>query len=176
MSATKVPPWKRKELGEWLNNRAPEFDALLFWKLDRFIRRMTDLSTMIEWCERYGKNLVSKNDAIDLSTTVGRIMVTLIGGIAEIEAANTSTRVTSLWDYARTQDSWLVGKPTYGYVTTKVDGKPALTIEPSAHKALLWARRMASPGRLRPAHGPLPRPLRTHVGRTHHVDSSPTSS
>ncbi|MEU9942301.1 recombinase family protein [Streptomyces lavendulae] len=146
VSATKVPPWKRKELGEWLNNRAPEFDALLFWKLDRFIRRMTDLSTVIEWCERYGKNLVSKNDAIDLSTTVGRIMVTLIGGIAEIEAANTSTRVTSLWDYARTQDSWLVGKPTYGYVTMKADGKPALAIEPNAHKALHWARRMALRG------------------------------
>jgi len=48
VSATKVPPWKRKELGEWLNKRSPEFDALLFWKLDRFIRRMSDLSTMIE--------------------------------------------------------------------------------------------------------------------------------
>src|SRR5690242_20136255 len=33
VSATKVPPWKRKELGEWLNNRAPEFDTLYFWKL-----------------------------------------------------------------------------------------------------------------------------------------------
>lgn len=104
VSATKVPPWRRRELGEWINNRVPEFDALLFWKLDRFIRRVTDLSAMIEWCERYGKNLVSKHDAIDLSTTLGRSMVTLIGGIAEIEAANTSTRVTSLWDYARTQD------------------------------------------------------------------------
>lgn len=146
MSATKVPPWKRKSLGEWLNNRAPEFDALLFWKLDRFIRRMTDLSTMIEWCERYGKNLVSKNDAIDLGTTVGRIMVTLIGGIAEIEAANTSTRVASLWDYTRTQDAWLVGKPAYGYVTTKISGKPALAIDPDSEKALHWARRMALRG------------------------------
>lgn len=146
VSATKVPPWKRKSLGEWLNDRAPEFDALLFWKLDRFIRRTTDLSTMIEWCERYGKNLVSKNDAIDLGTTVGRIMVTLIGGIAEIEAANTSTRVTSLWDYTRTQDAWLVGKPAYGYVTTRINGKPALAIEPDAHKALHWARRMALRG------------------------------
>lgn len=33
----KVPPWKRKELGDWLNNRAPEFDEILFWKLDRFV-------------------------------------------------------------------------------------------------------------------------------------------
>lgn len=146
VSATKVPPWKRKELGEWLNNRAPEFDALLFWKLDRFIRRMSDLSTVIEWCERYGKNLVSKNDAIDLSTTVGRIMVTLIGGIAEIEAANTSTRVSSLWDYARTQTDWLVGKPAYGYETAERDGRTVLAIKGDAHKALHWARRMALRG------------------------------
>ncbi|MFF1353873.1 recombinase family protein [Streptomyces sp. NPDC058297] len=146
VSATKVPPWKRKQLGDWLNNRTPEFDALLFWKLDRFIRRVTDLSTMIEWCERYGKNLVSKNDTIDLSTTMGRVMVSLIGCMAEIEVANTSSRVTSLWDYARTQDSWLVGKPTYGYVTTKVDGKPALAMDPDARKALHWARRMALRG------------------------------
>jgi hypothetical protein len=103
---------------------------------------MTDLSTVIEWCERYGKNLVSKNDAIDLGTTVGRIMVTLIGGIA----ANTSTRVASLWDYTRTQDAWLVGKPAYGYVTTKINGKPALAIDPDSHKALHWARRMALRG------------------------------
>ncbi|MEV7994406.1 recombinase family protein [Streptomyces sp. NPDC086077] len=146
VSATKVPPWKRRELGEWLNNRAPEFDALLFWKLDRFIRRMSDLSTMIEWCERYGRNLVSKNDAIDLSTTTGRIMVTLIGGIAEIEAANTSTRVSSLWDYAKTQTDWLVGKPAYGYETAKKDGRSVLAINKDAHKALHWARRMALRG------------------------------
>ena len=146
VSATKVPPWKRKELGEWLNNRSPEFDALLFWKLDRFIRRMSDLSTMIEWCQRYGKNLASKNDSIDLESTVGRMMVTLIGGIAEIEAANTSTRVASLWDYTRTQDAWFVGKPAYGYVTTKANGRPSLAIEPNAHKALRWARRMALRG------------------------------
>ncbi|CAL9548445.1 hypothetical protein SUDANB130_04380 [Streptomyces sp. enrichment culture] len=48
VSATKVPPWKRKELGDWLNNRAPEFDEILFWKLDRFVRRLSDLSTMID--------------------------------------------------------------------------------------------------------------------------------
>ncbi|MEU6166612.1 recombinase family protein [Streptomyces tanashiensis] len=146
VSATKVPPWKRKELGDWLNNRAPEFDALLFWKLDRLIRRTTDLSTMIEWCEQFGKNLVSLNDAIDLSTAVGRSMVTLIGDVTEIEAANTSTRVASLWEYARTRDSWLVGRPAYGYVTTKLDGRTALAVDPDASKALHWSRDMALRG------------------------------
>ncbi|MFJ9584907.1 recombinase family protein [Streptomyces acidicola] len=144
VSATKVPPWKRKELGDWLNNRSPEFDEILFWKLDRFVRRLSDLSTMIEWSLKRGKNLVSKHDSLDLTTTAGKIMVTIIGGVAEIEAANTSTRVTSLWDYAKTQEEWIIGKPAYGYVTSEDDsGKLVLVIDPVASKALHWARRMA---------------------------------
>ncbi|MFI6443548.1 recombinase family protein [Kitasatospora sp. NPDC050543] len=145
VSATKVPPWKRKQLGDWLNNRAPEFDVLLFWKMDRFVRRLSDLSTMIDWCLKYGKNLVSKNDSIDLSTVVGKIMVTLIGGLAEIEASNTSTRVTSLWDYTKTQGDWLVGKPAYGYVTAEgEDGKTVLAFDDTACKVLRWCHRRAS--------------------------------
>ncbi|CAL9460380.1 hypothetical protein SUDANB15_02607 [Streptomyces sp. enrichment culture] len=147
VSATKVPPWRRKGLGDWLNNRAPEFDVLLFWKLDRFVRNLSDLSTMVQWAERYGKNLVSKNDPIDLSTTIGKVLVTVIGGIAEIEAGNTSTRVTSLWEYAKTQEAWLVGKPAFGYRTTQDEnGRTVLEIDPDAAKALHWARRMAMRG------------------------------
>ncbi|SHK76583.1 recombinase family protein [Streptomyces yunnanensis] len=144
VSATKVPPWKRKQLGDWLNNRAPEFDVLLFWKLDRFVRRLSDLSTMIDWSLKYGKNLVSKHDSIDLTTTAGKIMVTIIGGIAEIEAANTSTRVASLWDYTKTQSEWLVGKPAYGYVTdVDENDKVVLRIDKDAHRALHWCRKAA---------------------------------
>ncbi|MDT0447144.1 recombinase family protein [Streptomyces johnsoniae] len=147
VSATKVPPWKRKQLGDWLNNRAPEFDILLFWKLDRFVRRLSDLSTMIDWCLKYQKNLVSKHDSIDLTTTIGKIIVTLVGGMAEIEAANTSTRVTSLWDYAKTQADWLVGKPAYGYETFEdEDGRVRLRIDRTAHRALHWCRRAALRG------------------------------
>ncbi|WP_367125455.1 recombinase family protein [Streptomyces phytohabitans] len=147
VSATKVPPWKRKSLGDWLNNRTPEFDELLFWKLDRFIRNLGDLNVMMNWSLKYEKNLISKHDTIDLSTTAGKIMVTIIGGVAEIEAANTSTRVTSLWDYTKTQGEWLVGNPPYGYETADdEDDKVVLVIDAVAYKALHWARRMAIRG------------------------------
>jgi hypothetical protein len=93
---------------------------------------------------KYGKNLVSRNDSIDLTTTAGKIMVTIIGGIAEIEAANTSTRVASLWDYAKTQSEWLVGKPAYGYVTAEDEtGKVVLAFDEQAYRALHWCRRAA---------------------------------
>ncbi|MDT6985885.1 recombinase family protein [Streptomyces lusitanus] len=150
VSATKVPPWKRKELGEWLNNRAPEFDEILFWKLDRFVRRLTDLSTMIDWCLKYGKNLVSKHDSIDLTTAAGKTMAGIVGGIAEIEAANTSTRVASLWEYAKTQSDWLVGKPAYGYETAGAgDGRAVIVIDKNAYRALHWCRVAAT--RAKPA-------------------------
>ena len=95
VSATKVPPWRRKELGGRLNNRAPEFDVLLLWKPHRFVRRLSDLSTVIDWRLKYGKKLVSKNDSIDLTTTAGKSMVTIIGGIAEIEAGEGGVEATA---------------------------------------------------------------------------------
>jgi DNA invertase Pin-like site-specific DNA recombinase len=144
VSATKVPPWKREELGDWLNNRAPEFDVLLIWKLDRFVRRMSDLSTMIAWCLRYGKNLASKCERIDLTSETGRMMVEILGGVAEIEAAAGSTRTASLWDYTKTQSAWLVGKPSYGYVTGKdSSGKVVLRIDADAYRVLHWCRSAA---------------------------------
>lgn len=143
VSATRVPPWKRRELGHWLNERVPEFDVLLFWKLDRLVRRLTDLSTMIEWCLRYGKNLVSRHDAIDLSTSAGKAMTEVIAGVAELEAAGTSTRVTSLWDYAKTQSDWLVGKPPYGYTT---DDRGKLVVDPHASRVLHWCLGAAARG------------------------------
>ena len=147
VSATKVPPWKRRQLGEWLNDRAPEFDVLLFWKLDRLVRRLSDLDTMIGWCSEYGKNLVSRHDPIDLTSAAGKIMARVVGGIAEVEAAGTSTRVVSLWDYSKTQGAWLVGKPTYGYTTAEDEhGRVILVHDDEAVRALRWCRRMALRG------------------------------
>ncbi|WP_432753290.1 recombinase family protein [Streptomyces sp. JL2001] len=143
VSATRVPPWRRRELGRWLNDRVPDFDVILFWKMDRFVRRLTDLSTMIDWCSAHRKNLISKHDVIDLSTPLGKAAAELIGALSEIETGSTSVRVTSLWDYTRTQSDWLVGKPPYGYTT---DGGGRLVIEPRARRVLRWCHRAAVRG------------------------------
>ncbi|MFL4903054.1 recombinase family protein [Streptomyces sp. MMS24-I2-30] len=140
VSATKVPPWKRKELGNWLNDRSPEFDVLMFWKLDRFVRRILDLQVIINWCQEYEKNLKSLHDPIDLSSTMGKTIISLIAGMAEIEAANTGIRVASVWQYAKTQDTWVIGRPPFGYATEKNKGeKVRLVIDPLGSKVLRWA-------------------------------------
>ncbi|MEU9717861.1 recombinase family protein [Streptomyces sp. NPDC047976] len=142
VSATKVPPWQRPQLGPWLRDRTPEFDVLLFWKMDRLVRRVADLTTMITWCLRFGKNLVSRHDPIDLTTEAGKTLAALVSSAAEIEAANTGSRLASLWSYTKTQSRWPVGKPAYGYTTTEgPDGRRALTVDQDAHRVLHWCHR-----------------------------------
>ncbi|MEV6514033.1 recombinase family protein [Streptomyces sp. NPDC051642] len=146
VSATKKAPWERKELGDWLNNRIPEFDLILFWKLDRFIRRISDLHEVIKWCEKFGKNLLSLNDTLDLSSPMAQAMVTFIAAVAEIEAANTKTRVSSHWEYTKQQDQWRIGKPSYGYTTARVDGKLRLVQESEQARAVRYMYRAAMRG------------------------------
>lgn len=129
VSATKVKPWERPELGKWIRDRVPEFDVLAFWKLDRFIRNIGDLNQMVQWSEKYGKNLVSRHDPIDLTTPMGKAMVTFIAAVAEIEAANTSLRVSSTWERTKAGSEWTVGKPPYGYRIKKENGKNVLVID-----------------------------------------------
>ncbi|MET7482457.1 recombinase family protein [Streptomyces sp. NPDC005538] len=146
VSATKRAPWERKELGDWLNNRIPEFDLILFWKLDRFIRRISDLHEVIKWCEKFGKNLVSLNDTLDLSSPMAQAMVTFIAAVAEIEAANTKTRVSSHWEYTKQQDQWRIGKPSYGYKTGRVRGKLRLVQDPKQARAVRYMYQAAMRG------------------------------
>lgn len=121
VSATKVPPWERKALGDWLNNRTPEYDVIYFWKLDRFVRSFNDMTRMVSWCSDYHKNLVSIKDNLDLDSPLGKMFVAVLAAIAEVEALNTSARVSSMWDHARKQAEWLTGPPPFGYTTTVGD-------------------------------------------------------
>ncbi|MGW9170114.1 recombinase family protein [Streptomyces decoyicus] len=147
VSATKVPPWKRPELGDWINNRAPEFDQILFWKLDRFVRRISDLHLMIEWCKEYSKILAADKDPIDLDSAYGEMMVTMIAGMARIEAANTGVRLESLWAYARTTDRWVIGKPVFGYTTEETPSGRKLVIHAFNRRVLRWVYAMLKRGR-----------------------------
>lgn len=109
--------------------------------MDRLVRRVADLTTMITWCLKYGKNLISKHDPIDLTSEAGKTLAALVSTVAEIEAANIGTRVASLWDYTKTQSGWLVGKPAYGYTTARdAEGRSVLVIDRDAHRVLHWCR------------------------------------
>ena len=65
------------------------FDGLVktvvVWKLDRISRRQRDgINLLADWCER-GVRVVSVTQQIDLSGAVGRMVASVMFGLAEIE-------------------------------------------------------------------------------------------
>src|SRR3954469_1308231 len=85
-----------KETGRTL--KRPAFDRLqeaifvgrvktvVVWKLDRLSRRQRDgVSLLADWCER-GVRVVAVTQQIDLSGAVGRMVASVLFGLAEIES------------------------------------------------------------------------------------------
>ena len=62
-----------------------KFKTVIVWKLDRISRRLKDgINLLAEWCER-GVRVVSVTQQIDLSGPVGRMVASVMFGLAEIE-------------------------------------------------------------------------------------------
>ncbi len=67
-------------------------NTLVVWKLDRISRNQKDgIILLADWCER-GARVVSVTQQLDLSGTVGRIIASVLFGIAEIEREYTRER------------------------------------------------------------------------------------
>src|SRR4030081_3796856 len=56
VSASKTSPFERPSLRRVLDN-PDDWDTLLFWRLDRFVRNAVQFNDMIKWCLAKGKNL-----------------------------------------------------------------------------------------------------------------------
>lgn len=71
------------------------FDAIVVWKMDRLGRSLKHLITTIEDLETYGVTFVSLRDNLDLSTPTGRLMMHVIGAMAEFERGLIQERVVA---------------------------------------------------------------------------------
>jgi DNA invertase Pin-like site-specific DNA recombinase len=60
--------------------------TVVVWKLDRISRRQRDgINLLADWCER-GVRVVSVTQQIDLNGAVGRMVASVMFGLAEIES------------------------------------------------------------------------------------------
>ncbi|MEI5524482.1 recombinase family protein [Streptomyces brasiliscabiei] len=142
VSATAVPPWQRPELSRWLDERAPEFDVVVFWRLDRFVRRVGDLHRMIEWAEVHGgKALVSATEPFDLTSPTGRATANMIATFAEMEARAAAERVASARAHLLVSPRWGGSSPPFGFRTYARDGARYLEINPETAKVVREAAR-----------------------------------
>jgi len=78
--------WDRPELKRLLDhlNRG---DVLVVWKLDRLSRSLKDLLLILERLEAIGAGFRSLTEAIDTTGPAGRMMMQMLGAVAEFERA-----------------------------------------------------------------------------------------
>ncbi|BCO37441.1 integrase [Mycobacterium heckeshornense] len=117
-----VDPFQAPAVGPWLNERAPEFDVIAVWKLDRLSRSTISLNKLIGWCMDHDKIVVSASEGIDLSTPVGRLIANVIGFLAEGELEAIRERVKGSRRKLRELGRWPGGKPPFGYKAIPRDG------------------------------------------------------
>lgn len=112
-----VDPWETPGLGPWLTEeRAGDYDIICAWKLDRLSRRAVAMHRLFGFVEEHDKTLVCVADNIDLSTWVGRLIASVIAGVAEGELEAIRERQRSSQGKLRAMGRFSGGVVPYGYV------------------------------------------------------------
>ena len=126
--------------------RKNQATALLVVKLDRLTRSVKDLGTLVE--EYFSSDritLLSVADAIDTRTAAGRLVLNVLGSVAQWERETIGERTAEALAHKREQGQRTSLHAPYGF-RIAADGKTLL--EDEAEKAMLEAIREARQRRL----------------------------
>jgi DNA invertase Pin-like site-specific DNA recombinase len=85
-------------------------DVVLVWKMDRWARSLRNLVNSLADLEARGVAFVSLRDNVDLTTPSGRLMVQIIGAMAEFERSLIQERVKAGMRNARAKGK-RIGRP-----------------------------------------------------------------
>jgi len=83
---------KRPKYQEMMQ-RSEEWDILLVLKMDRIHRNIRNFLGMMETLERMGKQFASVSETLDTTTAMGRFVVNILQGIAQLESEQIGERV-----------------------------------------------------------------------------------
>lgn len=91
------------------------FDIVCVYKIDRIARNITDFFQIYKSLEEHNVKLVSITENFDASTPIGKMMMTLLAGFADMERENIKQRITdNLYELAKL-GRWTGGKVPLGY-------------------------------------------------------------
>ncbi len=87
--------------------RRGKFDTVLVWKFDRFARSLKHLVTALDEFKGLGIRFISLTEAVDTETSIGRVLFSIIGAMAQFERDLIQERVLAGLDRARKQGKTL---------------------------------------------------------------------
>ena len=87
-----------------------EYDGLLIYKFDRWARSSAELITQCEYLIKRGVGIYSYSEAIDLTSSMGQAMLTVLSAFAQLERDITRERTLAGLERAKAQGKKL-GRP-----------------------------------------------------------------
>lgn len=91
-----------------------KYDTVVVFKFDRLARSTSHLLECLQLFQSYGVDFVSVTEGIDTSTSIGKMIFTFLGGIAEFERSLIQERIKAALDL-RKQQGVKLGRPRVGF-------------------------------------------------------------
>ncbi len=92
-----------------------QIDYVIVFKLSRFGRNARDVLNSLEFIMKYGAHLLCVEDGLDSSTAMGKMMITILGAVAELERENISVQTYLGREEKAKSGGWNGGFAPYGY-------------------------------------------------------------
>ena len=102
-----------KMINDIKNGLAIEY--ILVYKLSRFGRNAADILSSIELIQSYDINLIATEEGIDSSQTSGRLLISVLSAVSEIERENILEQTMNGRKEKARQGGWNGGFAPYGY-------------------------------------------------------------
>lgn len=90
-------------------------DYVIVYKLSRFGRNAADVLNSLELIQDYGVNLICTDEGIDSSQASGRLLISVLSAVAQIERENILEQTMNGRREKARQGLWNGGQAPYGY-------------------------------------------------------------
>ena len=100
---------------EDIKSEKDQVSYVLVFKLSRFGRNAADVLSSLQLMQDYGVNLVCVEDEIDSSKDAGKLMISVLSAVAEIERENIQIQTMEGRKQKAREGKWNGGLPPYGY-------------------------------------------------------------
>ena len=98
-----------------ISNGKDSVEYVLVFKLSRFGRNAADVLSSLQLMQDYGVNLICVEDGIDSSKDSGKLMISVLSAVAEIERENILVQTMEGRKQKAREGKWNGGFAPYGY-------------------------------------------------------------
>ena len=118
---------------------AGKVSHVVIWKLDRLSRSLTDSLLLVEELNKADIAVVSVTEDIDTTTTIGKIVISVLSGFSQIELEKISERVKMGLEARIREGKWHGGAP-YGYDYDRESGQLVMNPEESKVVKMIYKK------------------------------------